>query len=238
MPPTCSRRAEEHQRDRPTTAYAAIVPSDTSVSIVVAPWRRFTSVARWNGHADQRITGVDEHERDPLPAVELQRRAPSRSASTRDRRARPRPRAAARRSRSSSASGSSGSVVGHRVAEVGDRGGEGVGTGDRGVVDDGRPVGGEVDRGARRRRASPPRPVSIRAAHDAHVMPAIGRSQRSSVGRCVSVVMRGQYTPLGYLRAYGDPGRRHGGPGLHASRRTTTASGCAASRGRSAACSG
>ena len=27
--------------------------------MVVAPWRRLTSVARWNGHADHRMTGVE-----------------------------------------------------------------------------------------------------------------------------------------------------------------------------------
>ena len=35
------------------------MPSETSVSMVVVPWRRLTRVARWNGHADHRMTGVD-----------------------------------------------------------------------------------------------------------------------------------------------------------------------------------
>ena len=37
---------------------AARTPSETSVSIVAAPWRRFAQAARWNGHAPQRTTGV------------------------------------------------------------------------------------------------------------------------------------------------------------------------------------
>ena len=37
---------------------AATVPSDTSVSIVTAPWRRLMSVARWNGQPAQKMTGV------------------------------------------------------------------------------------------------------------------------------------------------------------------------------------
>ena len=39
--------------------HAAIVPTDTSVSIVTAPWRRFTSVARWNVHPAHQTTGVE-----------------------------------------------------------------------------------------------------------------------------------------------------------------------------------
>ncbi len=38
---------------------AASTPIETSVSIVVAPWRRFTHVARWKGQAPHPTTGVD-----------------------------------------------------------------------------------------------------------------------------------------------------------------------------------
>ncbi len=38
--------------------YAAMVPSETSVSIVVAPWRRLTHAARWNGQPAHTTTGV------------------------------------------------------------------------------------------------------------------------------------------------------------------------------------
>ena len=54
----------------------------SSVSIVVAPWRRFIHAARWNGQPPQVTTGVVEHERDPLPVGELRAAAPSRAAST------------------------------------------------------------------------------------------------------------------------------------------------------------
>ena len=37
---------------------AASTPSDTSVSIVAAPWRAFFHAARWNGHAAQMATGA------------------------------------------------------------------------------------------------------------------------------------------------------------------------------------
>ena len=37
---------------------AASVPIDTSVSMVTAPWRRFTAAARWNGQAPQSTTGA------------------------------------------------------------------------------------------------------------------------------------------------------------------------------------
>ena len=37
---------------------AASVPSEISVSIVAAPWRRFAQAARWNGQAPQSTTGV------------------------------------------------------------------------------------------------------------------------------------------------------------------------------------
>ena len=39
-------------------AKAVRTPRLTSVSIVAAPWRRFTQAARWNGHAPQTTTGV------------------------------------------------------------------------------------------------------------------------------------------------------------------------------------
>ena len=38
--------------------YAAPVPSVISVSIVIAPWRALTNVARWNGHPPHSTTGV------------------------------------------------------------------------------------------------------------------------------------------------------------------------------------
>ena len=50
------------------------MPTETSVSIVAAPWRRFIHAARWNGQAPQVTTGRGERERQPLPVVELQRR--------------------------------------------------------------------------------------------------------------------------------------------------------------------
>ena len=39
-------------------AQAASVPIEISVSIVAAPWRAFSSAARWNGRPAQRTTGV------------------------------------------------------------------------------------------------------------------------------------------------------------------------------------
>ena len=50
-------------RAEPTSAttdqpQAASVPSETSVSMVAAPWRRFAHAARWNGHPAHRTTGV------------------------------------------------------------------------------------------------------------------------------------------------------------------------------------
>ena len=87
-----------------------MVPSETSVSIVVAPWRRFTRVARWNGHADQRMIGVESAKATHCqPAncsagtIEIASTGtPSTTATTRR----------GVRSRSSSASGSSGSTSG------------------------------------------------------------------------------------------------------------------------------
>ena len=35
-----------------------MTPSETSVSMVEAPWRAFSAAARWNGHAAQATTGV------------------------------------------------------------------------------------------------------------------------------------------------------------------------------------
>ena len=37
--------------------YAAVTPTEISVSIVAAPWRRFVSAARWNGQAPHTTTG-------------------------------------------------------------------------------------------------------------------------------------------------------------------------------------
>ena len=39
-------------------AKAVSVPSETSVSIVRPPWRRFTAAARWNGQPPHSTTGV------------------------------------------------------------------------------------------------------------------------------------------------------------------------------------
>jgi hypothetical protein len=39
-------------------SHAASTPTDTSVSIVAVPWRRFAHAARWNGHAPHTTTGV------------------------------------------------------------------------------------------------------------------------------------------------------------------------------------
>ena len=39
-------------------ASAAMVPSEMSVSIVDAPWRRFVHAALWNGHARHTTTGA------------------------------------------------------------------------------------------------------------------------------------------------------------------------------------
>jgi hypothetical protein len=39
-------------------ASAAMVPIETSVSIVDAPWRRLVHAALWNGHAPQTTTGA------------------------------------------------------------------------------------------------------------------------------------------------------------------------------------
>ena len=37
--------------------YAAVTPTDTSVSMVAAPCRALTTAARWNGHAPHTATG-------------------------------------------------------------------------------------------------------------------------------------------------------------------------------------
>ena len=52
---------------------AESVPSEISVSIVAAAWRRFFQAAAWNGQPAQRTTGVASCERQPLPVRELQR---------------------------------------------------------------------------------------------------------------------------------------------------------------------
>ncbi len=50
------------------------MPTEISVSMVAAPWRRFDQAARWKGHAPQHHHRCREREREPLPVVELQRR--------------------------------------------------------------------------------------------------------------------------------------------------------------------
>ncbi len=52
--------------------HAAIVPTDTSVSIVVARWRRFASVAAWMRHPAHHTTGVESANASHAPAVEVQ----------------------------------------------------------------------------------------------------------------------------------------------------------------------
>ena len=52
---------------------AASVPIEISVSIVAARWRALCSAARWKPAAAPEDDGGGEHERDPLPAGELQR---------------------------------------------------------------------------------------------------------------------------------------------------------------------
>ncbi len=86
------------------------MPSETSVSMVVAPWRRFTRVARWKGHADHRMIGVDSAKATHSQPVNCSPGTieiaitgiPSSTATSRR----------GFRSRSSSASGSSGSTSG------------------------------------------------------------------------------------------------------------------------------
>ena len=50
------------------------MPIETSVSIVAAPWRRFAHAARWKGQRAPGDHRGGQREREPLPAVELQRR--------------------------------------------------------------------------------------------------------------------------------------------------------------------
>ena len=59
---------------------AASTPTEMSVSIVAAPWRRFAQAALWNGQAPHVATGAAKREREPLPVRELQRREPSPAA--------------------------------------------------------------------------------------------------------------------------------------------------------------
>ncbi len=51
---------------------AAMMPSETSVSIEDEPCRAFLSAARWNGHAHHSATGAAQRDQQPLPAVEPQ----------------------------------------------------------------------------------------------------------------------------------------------------------------------
>ena len=53
---------------------AASTPSETSVSIVVAPWRRLAHAARWNGHAPHTTTGAASVSDSHCQSVELERR--------------------------------------------------------------------------------------------------------------------------------------------------------------------
>ena len=71
-----------NERVRATTARRRARRRLISVSIVAAPCLRFAQAARWNGQAPQRTTGVASCEREPLPAVELQRRDHRRAAAT------------------------------------------------------------------------------------------------------------------------------------------------------------
>ena len=50
-------------------------PSDTSVSMLSEPDRRFRSVARWNGHAAQVTIGTASSTQTQLPAGEAPGRA-------------------------------------------------------------------------------------------------------------------------------------------------------------------
>src|SRR5689334_2966582 len=54
MPVTPASPQNRAYSDHP---YAASVPTETRVSIVVAPWRALTQAARWNGSAPQTTTG-------------------------------------------------------------------------------------------------------------------------------------------------------------------------------------
>ena len=50
------------------------MPTEISVSIVAAPWRRFCHAAGGTASAPQTTTGVASVQAQPLPVVELQRR--------------------------------------------------------------------------------------------------------------------------------------------------------------------
>ena len=52
-------------------AHALSVPTEISVSMVAAPWRRLVHIARWNGAAPHSDDRGGQHQRDPLPPVEL-----------------------------------------------------------------------------------------------------------------------------------------------------------------------
>ena len=90
--------------------------------MVVAPWRRFTSVARWNGHADHRMTGVDSANATHSQPGELQ------AGHHRDRDHRDAQDHRDHEARTQVAQlvglGVVGLGVGHRVAEIGDGGRE------------------------------------------------------------------------------------------------------------------
>ena len=55
MPGTPAVPQNRAYTDQPS---AASTPSDTSVSMVAVPWRRFAQAARWNGHAPHTTTGA------------------------------------------------------------------------------------------------------------------------------------------------------------------------------------
>ena len=71
MPVSPASRKKSATTDQP---HAASVPSEISVSIVAAAWRRFFHAATWNGQPAQSTTGVASCEREPLPVRELERR--------------------------------------------------------------------------------------------------------------------------------------------------------------------
>ena len=60
---------------------AASTPSEISVSIVAAPWRRLVQAARWNGQAPQMTTGAARASA-PTASRELQRRDHGRARAT------------------------------------------------------------------------------------------------------------------------------------------------------------
>ena len=69
MPGTPASPKNSAYSDQPN---AASVPSEISVSMVAAPWRRFGQAARWNGQPPHSTTGAASVSDEPLPVVELQ----------------------------------------------------------------------------------------------------------------------------------------------------------------------